>query len=54
MTVLFLIALGYCLAILFPVPWLSQFILNGWRKILGLATPVIDRVNSNTNNNKPS
>lgn len=25
---------GYAIAVLFPMPWLSQAIINGWAKIL--------------------
>lgn len=35
MTSLLLFALGYCAAVIFPVPWLSRAILDGWAKLLG-------------------
>ena len=28
------LAIGYCLAVLFPVPWLSQYILDAWTKLV--------------------
>lgn len=34
MGILFWVIVGYCLAVLFPVPWLSQAILNGWKKLI--------------------
>lgn len=27
--------IGYALAVLFPVPWISRFILDTWTKVLG-------------------
>lgn len=32
---LVLVAIGYVVAVLFPVPWLSRAILDGWAKLLG-------------------
>lgn len=29
---LFAVAVGYCIAVIFPVPWLSRAILDGWAK----------------------
>ena len=49
MSVLFWVAVGYCLAVLFPVPWLSQLVLDAWKKVLGVAKPVVDSVTNNTN-----
>ena len=49
MSVLFWVAVGYCLAVLVPVPWLSQLVLDTWKKVLGIAKPVVDSVTNNTN-----
>lgn len=35
MTTLLTLAVGYCAAVIFPVPWLSRAILDGWAKVLG-------------------
>jgi len=40
--VIFWIVVGYCIAVIFPTPWISRAILNFWRllweKIKGSAT----------------
>lgn len=44
MSILFWVFVGYCLATVFPCPWLSTYIINVWKKLLGLAKPVVDAV----------
>ena len=48
MSVLLWVFVGYCLGTWFPVPWLNPYIVDGWRKILGIAKPVVDSVTTKT------
>lgn len=36
MDILFWLVVGYLAAVLFPVPWLSRFILDAWSRVLGV------------------
>jgi hypothetical protein len=40
---LFLIMIGYCLAVIFPVPWLSRAILDAWSRVLKTVVAAKDR-----------
>lgn len=59
MDTLTLIALGYCIAVIFPVPWLSQFIINMWNKggtLIGISQTLSSSATSvlnTTANTKP-
>lgn len=58
MDTLTLIALGYCIAVIFPVPWLSQFIINMWNRggsLIGISQTISSTATSvlNTTNTKP-
>lgn len=46
MGIIFWMLVGYCLAVLFPVPWLSQFILNGWKKLADAVKNLSNKPNS--------
>ncbi len=46
MSTLLLFALGYCAAVIFPVPWVSRAILDGWAKLLTKLKEVRAKYNS--------
>lgn len=35
MDALFWFIIGYCAAVIFPVPWVSRFVLDMWSRMLG-------------------
>ena len=48
--------MGYVIAILFPVPWVSQIIINAWSKgatLIGLSSSIANVVVSSTTVSTP-